>query len=286
MQPRPIGTRRRTVKKVDLFSREWCDLIFHDRNKSYGAYKIRKEAGKRYRRALLWLFLSLLLFLGTPLGLHLYMRYQLYKSFTDFEKEIPKLKRKEAEKGHELKTISTGRARPTQSTIKGATTQAPELVEVTKKEIVFGTPGKETIFVDEDLTQLWEDLDSLHNRDQTDLPIEGPQLTHVDVVEEMPQFPGGVQALMQWMEENIPYPQKLIRAKVQGDMEVTFIVDREGNVGEAKITKSLHPDLDKLVMAAMKRMPKWKPGKKDGRVSIVSVSLPIHFDAGAQQKNS
>ena len=97
---------------------------------------------------------------------------------------------------------------------------------------------------------------------------------------------GGVQALMQWMEENIPYPQKLIRSKVQGDMEVTFIVDREGNVGEAKITKSLHPDLDKLVMAAMKRMPKWKPGKKDGRVSIVSVSLPIHFDAGAQQKNS
>lgn len=274
------------MKKVDLFSREWCDLIFHDRNKSYGAYKIRKEAGKRYRRALLWLFLSLLLFLGTPLGLHLYMRYQLYKSFTAFEKEIPKLKRKEAEKGHELKTISTGRARPTQSTIKGATTQAPELVEVTKKEIVFGTPGKETIFVDEDLTQLWEDLDSLHNRDQTDLPIEGPQLTHVDVVEEMPQFPGGVQALMQWMEENIPYPQKLIRAKVQGDMEVTFIVDREGNVGEAKITKSLHPDLDKLVIAAMKRMPKWKPGKKDGRVSIVSVSLPIHFDAGAQQKNS
>ena len=91
------------MKKVDLFSREWCDLIFHDRNKSYGAYKIRKEAGKRYRRALLWLFLSLLLFLGTPLGLHLYMRYQLYKSFTAFEKEIPKLKRKEAEKGHELK---------------------------------------------------------------------------------------------------------------------------------------------------------------------------------------
>lgn len=212
------------------------------------------------------------------------MKYQLYKAFADFEKEIPQLKRKEAEKGHEIKAISTGRARPTQTTIKGASTEIPELVEVTKQDIIFGVGGKETFIVEEDLYHEWEDMDSLHNRDRIDLPIEGPQLIKVDTVEELPLFPGGITALMEWMESNIPYPSSAYAKKVQGDMEVTFLVAVDGRITDVKLTKPLHADLDRLVLAAFKRMPRWTPGKHGGKPVIVSVSLPIHFEAGRMQK--
>ena len=274
------GARIANVKKVDLFSQEWCSLIFQNRNQAYGAYRLRQEAGKRYRRALLLLMLFVLLAFGVPFGVHLYMRYQLYKALVDFQKEIPALKRKEAVEGHELKQVATGRARPTKTTIKDAANDVPELVEDTKKDIVFGPPGEET-FIAEDLS--WSELEDMapeHNQDQLDLPIEGPHLTPVDVVEEMPQFPGGIPALMEWLSSNIPYPRRLQESRVAGDMEVTFLVDREGRLSEVRITKSLHPDLDKLVLAAMKRMPLWKPGRSGGQLCLVSVALPIHFEPG------
>lgn len=271
------------MSKVDLFSREWCGLIFQNRNQEYGAYKLRKEVGKRYRRALFVLFLVIFLVFGVPLGIHLYMKYQLYRAFSDFSKELPHLKRKEAAEGHEVKAISTGRARPTKTTIKGATDQIPDLVEVTKQDIIFGEGGPETFIVDEDLYQEWEDLDSLHNRDRIDLPIEGPQIIKVDAVEVLPIFPGGIPALMEWLESNIPYPPSAYANKVQGDMEVTFLVGVDGRVTEVHLTKPLNADLDRLVLSAFKRMPRWTPGKRDGHPVLVSVSLPIHFESGRVQ---
>lgn len=83
---------------------------------------------------------------------------------------------------------------------------------------------------------------------------------------------------MTWLSENIPYPKTCMDKKVRGMMEVLFIVDTQGYPAEFQVTKSLHPDLDKLVLAAMKRMPKWKPGKHNGEPCKVAVTLPLHFE--------
>lgn len=268
------------MSQDSLFSKEWCSLIFHNRNQEYGAYQLRSEVGKRYRRALIVVFASVFFCLALPLGVHLYMKYQLVKAMADFQKEIPKLKKKEAEKGHEIKAVSTGRAVPTKTTIEGASTSAPDIVEeLTKENIIFAEGGDETFIVDENIMQEFEDRDTLHNRDQKDLPMEGPQIIKVDKVEELPVFPGGMKSLADWMEKNIPYPANLIKAKVQGDMEVSFIVGVDGRVSDVRLTKKLHPQLDKLVLAAFKRMPPWKPGKTDGVPVIVSMSYPLHFTA-------
>lgn len=268
------------MSQDSLFSKEWCSLIFHNRNQEYGAYQLRSEVGKRYRRALVIVFASVFFCLALPLGVHLYMKYQLVKAMADFQKEIPKLKKKEAEVGHELKAVSTGRAVPKKTTIEGASTSAPDIVEeLTKENIIFAEGGDETFIVDEHIMQEFEDRDTLHNRDQKDLPMEGPQIIKVDKVEELPVFPGGMKSLADWMEKNIPYPANLIKAKVQGDMEVSFIVGVDGRVSDVRLTKKLHPQLDKLVLAAFKRMPPWKPGKTDGVPVIVSMTYPLHFTA-------
>lgn len=61
-------------------------------------------------------------------------------------------------------------------------------------------------------------------------------------------------------------------------MEVSFLVDEKGYVREPEITKKLHPELDNVVMSAMRRMPRWQPGKKGSHIAIVRVSIPLHFE--------
>lgn len=265
------------VRKIDLFSKEWCDQVFQDRNKNYGAYQLRASAGRRYLRAMTIVLLGLIFFVGFPIGVKLYFKYKLLSEAKDFSKEVPALSKLQARKEHEVKMVSAGRARPTHSTVSNAANQISEIVEHTDQEIIRGIKGAETLTA-EDWIDEWQDLDTLHNTDQLDLPIEGPQLVKVDKVEELPIFPGGITGLMKWLDANIPYPQTCRNQKVKGTMEVRIIISENGVPGDAQVTQKLHPDLDKLVLAAMKRMPIWTPGKQNGTPCRVAVTLPIHFE--------
>jgi protein TonB len=264
------------VKSPELFSKAWCDLVFSGRNKEYGAYRIRQRAGRRNRFAvivvaLLALFLSVL-----PILCHLYLRYRLYQGFKDVETEVRQLKRLEKEKDIEMKQLSAGRGAPVESTVKDAHNETPQIVEEDeRRQPVFGVDGPETYIVDDHL--LFEDRDTLHNRHRKDLPIEGPQLVKTEVVEVIPQYPGGPTALMAWLDANIAYPRRSIEKKVEGDMEVMFYVNEKGNVVDPKVTTSLAPELDAAVLRALRRMPRWVPGRKEGKPTTVCITLPIHF---------
>lgn len=263
------------VRKSDLLSKEWCDLVFDKRNRDYGAYRIRKNTGRRYRLALIVVLCAVILLVIVPFGLDLYTKYKTLTGLKGIEADIKELAKADKKDGFERKRISAGRAAPKVSTIKGASDDKPDIVETTKQEIVFGVHGTETVIVEEQTTI--EDRDTIHNRKQTELPIEGPQLTAVEIVEEMPQFPGGPKALMEWLDAHIPYPPACIRQKIEGDMELTFLVDRDGNVIEPSVSKSLHPELDRVALGAFKVMPRWKPGRSNGKLSVVRVTIPLHF---------
>lgn len=263
------------MKHSDIFSKEWCDLVFENRNREYGAYKIRKNAGRRQRFALLVVFFGTLLIILPPIVLRLYTKYQIVKSLKGVEADIKQLKQLDHKDGFEMKQMAAGRGAPRVSTLKGATEAIPDVVEVTKQDIRIGVTGPEDFFIEE--TTLFDDIDTLHNRERLDLPIEGPQLTAVEVVEEMPQYPGGLTALMTWLEAHIPYPPSCIRQKIEGDMEVTFLIDSTGSVIEPQVYKPLHPDLDNVALGALRIMPRWNPGRENGRVAIVRITLPLHF---------
>lgn len=264
------------MKNSELFSKAWCDLIFSGRNKDYGAYKIRKNAGRRNATALTIVFLGALAAAVVPTAFTLYLRYKFYMSFKDAATEVRQLKKLEREKGYTVKHISAGRGAPSVTVIKGATEDSPDIVDYTKQDIVFGLSGSETYIVDDTKTT-FEDRDTLHNRDRQDLPIEGPQIVAIDVVKEMPQFPGGPTALMAWLDANIGYPKHCIDEKIEGDMEVIFYVLKNGHVADIKVSKSLDAELDRIVVKALKRMPKWTPGKADGKFTAVEITLPLHF---------
>lgn len=264
------------VGEPDLVSKEWCDLIFENRNKDYGAYLLRREARKRHARAFRFLLLLLLvssLFFLVPL---LYTGYQYKMALDELKDELPRMEKVFREEERELKAVSAGRGMPRVSTVKGAVSRTPDIVDFTPPPVIFGKAGPETVELEESIRKL-ADADTLHNRDKEDLPLEGVQLRPVEVVEQMPGFPGGPAELMKWLDRNISYPRWLVEKKVEGDAEISFLVDADGRVRNAEVTRSLHPELDRLALAAVRRMPKWEPGKVDGKVSVVKVTIPIEF---------
>lgn len=97
------------------------------------------------------------------------------------------------------------------------------------------------------------------------------------VVEEAPEFIGGVQALMKFLSENINYPKAAMENYIQGRVNCTFVVEKDGSLSDIRVIEGVHPLLDAEAVRVIKSMPKWKPGKQRGQVVRVYYTLPVLF---------
>ncbi len=98
-----------------------------------------------------------------------------------------------------------------------------------------------------------------------------------DVVEVMPEYPGGMVAMMRFLQDNVQYPFKAAKQNINGRVVVQFIVEKDGRVGHAKIARSVHPLLDEEALRVVRLMPKWTPGKQKGKPVRVKFNIPITF---------
>ena len=99
----------------------------------------------------------------------------------------------------------------------------------------------------------------------------------LEMVEENPQFPGGEQALMAYLSQNLVYPRFAQENGLQGRVLIQFVVNKDGSVVEPSFLRSVHPILDAEAMRVTLNMPKWTPGKKDGKPVRVRFTMPITF---------
>ena len=97
------------------------------------------------------------------------------------------------------------------------------------------------------------------------------------VIEDQPEFPGGEMAMLQFMAENLVYPESCKEQKIQGRVLVTFVVAKDGSVTETEVVKSAHPDMDAEALRVVNSMPKWKPGKQNGKEVRVKMTVPVIF---------
>lgn len=94
----------------------------------------------------------------------------------------------------------------------------------------------------------------------------------------MPEFPGGTGALLQFLAKSINYPEEAQQQGKQGKVIVTFVVEKDGSITNAKVTQALYPSLDEESLRVVKSMPKWTPGKmKDGKVVRVQYAVPLTY---------
>ena len=97
------------------------------------------------------------------------------------------------------------------------------------------------------------------------------------VVEQMPSFPGGETALMNFIKDNLVYPPEAAKNKIQGRVVVQFVVDKTGTVGEIKVVRPVHDDLDREAVRVCRLLPKFSPARQNGKAIDVWYTLPFSF---------
>ena len=98
-----------------------------------------------------------------------------------------------------------------------------------------------------------------------------------DEVEQMPEYPGGMPAMIEFLQTNIKYPEDAVKQKVEGRVMVQFVVETDGSISDVHVAKQVFPSLDAEAIRVVQAMPKWVPGREKGKVVRVKYNLPIVF---------
>ena len=274
------------MSKVDLIDNSWVELVFENKNKAYGAYQLRKETGKRNVKAMIIVFATIAAIIVAAWAKVAIENAMPKKVAIETDVELSKLAQK--------KEAKVERKEPVKVEME------QKVVEKVKSSVKFTAPE---IKKDEDVKPE-DELKSQDDLAKTNTAIgsfdvkgndeaEGEVLkakeviaeekpkeeeTKVfDVVEQMPQFPGGQQALFEYLSKNIKYPVIAEENGVQGRVIVTFVVERDGSITDVKVVKSVDPSLDKEAQRVVKAMPHWIPGKQNGSAVRVKYTVPATF---------
>jgi protein TonB len=107
-----------------------------------------------------------------------------------------------------------------------------------------------------------------------------PQIPDQEIfvfVEEQPEFPGGEEALMNYLASNLRYPEQARELDIQGTVFIEFVVEKDGSVTNVVVKRGIGGGCDEEAVRVVKSMPKWKPGKQRGKPVRVSYTLPVRF---------
>lgn len=97
------------------------------------------------------------------------------------------------------------------------------------------------------------------------------------IVEQLPEYPGGLAEFTKWLTKNLKYPEAARKQKIEGKVVVSFIINKDGSISDAKVAKGVNPLLDQEAMRVINMMPKWKPGVHNDQPCRTLFAVPIHF---------
>lgn len=274
------------MAKIDLISRDWTEMVFEGRNKEYGAYRLRKNAGKRNLYSLITIFIAALAIWG---GISL-VKFVESRTKSVAQTSVAELSAlNQPKKKAEVKQPQ-----------KVKLEQPEKVVERVKSSVKFTAPviKKDDQVKPEDELKTQEELmntktaigaldvkgnddangEVLKLKEAVAQPEPKPEVEKVfDVVEQMPSFPGGPSALMEWLSNNVKYPVVAQENGVQGRVVVSFVVERDGSITDVKVVRGVDPSLDKEASRVVRAMPRWIPGKQNGSAVRVKYNVPVAF---------
>ena len=157
--------------------------------------------------------------------------------------------------------------------------QAPPPPEAPKVEEVLEIMDNDSE-VEESTIQASDDTQAAVEVKYTPVEVEEEDVEEqqiFQVVEEMPEFPGGMSECMKFLGKNIKYPTISQENGVQGRVIVQFVVNRDGSIVDPVVVRGVDPYLDKEALRVIQMMPKWKPGKQRGKAVRVKYTVPVMF---------
>ena len=272
--------------KIDLIDNGWVDLVFDGKNQSYGAYQLRKDTGKRNLKALITMFLifaAIAAIVIAKVSIDNYIASRNAAIETDVElqslaekkeakverKEEPQIEKIEVEKVKSSVAFTTPEIKKDEEVQEDQEMKSQDELAATNTAIgAFTVEGN-----DEEAGEVLKAKEVIAEPE----PPKVEETKVFDVVEEMPQFPGGQAALLEYLAKNIKYPVVAEENGIQGRVIVTFVVERDGSITDVKVVKSVDPSLDKEASRVVKSMPKWQPGKQNGSAVRVKYTVPVTF---------
>ena len=279
------------MAKIDLYDPKWVDMVFAGKNKEYGAYQLRKGTSGRNIKSLLILVIAAAL-VGGFLAWKVIEQKQAEEQQAYMEAmELAKLQQ-QAKKEEKKKEPVKPKIEPKKEIPVAPETQKFTAPVIKKDELVKEeNQVKQMDKLDEKVAVGTENKEGVKDRTveavRSEIAVAAPPpppapkpevATKVfDVVEEMPSFPGGQGALMQYLASNIKYPVVAQENGVQGRVIVSFVVERDGSISDVKVARSVDPSLDREAQRVVKSMPRWSPGKQNGSTVRVKYTVPVVF---------
>ena len=116
------------------------------------------------------------------------------------------------------------------------------------------------------------------NEDEEEVvPFKEEEVKMMNEVDRLPEFPGGMAQLMKWLTKNLTYPEMAKARQISGRVVVSFIINSDGTVDDAKLLNTVDPMLDREALRVVKMMPKWNPGLSGGKACRTLVHMPVVF---------
>lgn len=274
------------MDSAKILNADFLDILFEGRNKDYGAYELRRKYEKRVRNALLGTMAVALLTVGG---------YAVSNIIKGIEAKNPKKPVIEQIKMEDIKLPDDPKTPPppppppappppvkpsvkfTPPVIKKdeevpPEEEPPKVEEIKEKAVSTKTMEGDPNGIDPGL------LEDSKGTGVVEAPPPPPKEEIFTFVEQPPTFPGGEEALAKYLSKNIRYPRVAQENGISGTVFVQFVVDSEGTIKDVKtVGAKKGGGLEEEAIRVVKGMPKWKPGKQNGRQVSVQFNLPIRF---------
>ncbi|MBS1353185.1 MAG: energy transducer TonB [Coprobacter sp.] len=271
------------MAKIDLMSKDWCELIFKDRNKEYGAYDMRIDTPKRHNMATLIVVIGVILIITLPSLIKFITPEKENKIVVNEVTTLAELPKAEIKRNEELRPMMkpTTPPPPLKSTIKFTAPVIKKDEEVGEEDEIksqdeLAARGNVAISIAD-----VKGNDEIEGQDIADFKdFVAPEVEEEEVyiiVEQMPGFPGGEEALLKYISDHMEYPTMAIERGIEGRVTVRFVVNKDGYVQDVTVIRGVHELLDKEAVRVIQSLPRWNPGKQNGVSVAVYYNVPVNF---------
>lgn len=256
------------MAKEKVNAPDFDDIVFEERNKEYGAYRLRK---KYNRNVLIGLLIGILI-IGTAI-ITPYLNAKAAEGRSKRTERQVEIKLENLDTPNEQVAPPPPPPPPPTDVVQQQRYVPPVVVDSIKPEDI-----KQLMTADQAQTEVTnKEVVEVVQQVKEEVQEEDPEATPFVVVEEMPMFPGGDVELLKYISEHTQYPEVAKENNIQGRVIVRFCVTSKGGVSQVSVLKGVDPELDKEAIRVVNTLPTFKPGKQGGKPVPVWYMVPITF---------
>jgi periplasmic protein TonB len=268
----------------NLYKIKWLDLVFQNRNKTYGAYQLRQHNADTTVKALV---IGSILFVSVIISPWIYNQFfETMADHKDIDEETITIV--DLSSVSKVKPVTPAAPKAVEDAIKVKTVEYPPMVikpadlvtseAPTQIQLTHAAIGSVTIDGKDALGLNPIELPaSVSGAGITEAPKEDVTVYDPTSIEAYPEFPGGMAAFTKYMGRNLRFPEMAIEGGIQGRVIVSFIIEKNGDLSNIKIIKGIGAGCDEEAIRVLAKSPKWKAGIQNKQYVRVAYTIPINF---------